>query len=266
MNAHLIRSQIQPPACSQPLPRLLVAAIALIQLLLPQPALAQNDEVKSPGVELQRLIDAYQKETQEFQKAFRAATTESEREALREKRPTTAATTERVCSLAKAHPKDPSIIEPLIWIAQRSDTGAETVSALKILFEHHRDNEKLASLCSLWADFGGEDAEPYLKMAIEKGSHPAVQASACLALGLFHKSDNLAEAEKWLARAQDEFGKVTLNGRTIAQRAEAELYEIRNLSVGREVPEIEGEDVNGERFKLSDYRGKVVLISFWGDW
>ncbi len=31
-------------------------------------------------------------------------------------------------------------------------------------------------------------------------------------------------------------------------------------------PDIEGQDVDGQKFKLSDYRGKVVLIDFWGDW
>lgn len=35
---------------------------------------------------------------------------------------------------------------------------------------------------------------------------------------------------------------------------------------GKAAPEIEGEDVEGKRFKLSDYRGKVVLLDFWGDW
>ena len=27
-----------------------------------------------------------------------------------------------------------------------------------------------------------------------------------------------------------------------------------------------GEDLNGVAFKLSDYRGKVVVLDFWGDW
>jgi hypothetical protein len=36
--------------------------------------------------------------------------------------------------------------------------------------------------------------------------------------------------------------------------------------VGQTVPEIEGEDIDGQRFKLSDYRGKVVVLDFWGNW
>ena len=35
---------------------------------------------------------------------------------------------------------------------------------------------------------------------------------------------------------------------------------------GRAAPEIEGQDLDGVRFKLSDYRGKVVVLDFWGNW
>jgi Tol biopolymer transport system component len=37
-------------------------------------------------------------------------------------------------------------------------------------------------------------------------------------------------------------------------------------AIGSVAPEIEGEDIDGEPFKLSDYRGKVVVLDFWGDW
>jgi hypothetical protein len=36
--------------------------------------------------------------------------------------------------------------------------------------------------------------------------------------------------------------------------------------VGSPAPEIEAEDLDGKNFKLSDYRGKVVLLDFWGHW
>jgi len=35
------------------------------------------------------------------------------------------------------------------------------------------------------------------------------------------------------------------------------------LAVGKEAQDIEGADQDGKRFKLSDYRGKVVLLYFW---
>lgn len=36
--------------------------------------------------------------------------------------------------------------------------------------------------------------------------------------------------------------------------------------VGQLAPEINGQDLDGVPFKLSDYRGKVVMLDFYGDW
>jgi peroxiredoxin len=50
---------------------------------------------------------------------------------------------------------------------------------------------------------------------------------------------------------------------TLADRA---LFEMRELVVGKPAPDIDGEDAEGQRFKLSDYRGKVVVLTFSGNW
>lgn len=77
----------------------------------------------------------------------------------------------------------------------------------------------------------------------------------------------LHEAEKLFERTISEYGDVkTSNGRTLADGAKATLFEMRYLVVGKTAPEIEGEDIDGKRFKLSDYRGKVVVLDFWGNW
>jgi cytochrome oxidase Cu insertion factor (SCO1/SenC/PrrC family) len=39
-----------------------------------------------------------------------------------------------------------------------------------------------------------------------------------------------------------------------------------DTSVGALAPEIAATDLDGVPFKLSDYRGKVVLLDFWGFW
>jgi hypothetical protein len=45
-----------------------------------------------------------------------------------------------------------------------------------------------------------------------------------------------------------------------------ELKLAASLSTGKPAPEIQGQDVDGAKFKLSEFRGKVVMIDFWGDW
>jgi hypothetical protein len=41
---------------------------------------------------------------------------------------------------------------------------------------------------------------------------------------------------------------------------------VAGFEVGNIAPEIDGEDVQGDVFRLSEYRGKVVVLDFWGDW
>ena len=48
--------------------------------------------------------------------------------------------------------------------------------------------------------------------------------------------------------------------------AENRLFALRNLQVGKMAPDIIGKDLDEIEFKLSDYRGKVVMLDFWGDW
>jgi hypothetical protein len=77
-----------------------------------------------------------------------------------------------------------------------------------------------------------------------------------------------AEAEALLKRAAQEFGDLPGPGGrgTIRKQAEDALFLLNHLSVGKVAPDIEGQDLDGKKFKLSDYRGKVVVIDFWAFW
>lgn len=54
--------------------------------------------------------------------------------------------------------------------------------------------------------------------------------------------------------------------KTFADRASAMLFELNNIVPGKPAPDIEGTDADGKSFRLSDYRGKVVLLTFSADW
>jgi thiol-disulfide isomerase/thioredoxin len=54
--------------------------------------------------------------------------------------------------------------------------------------------------------------------------------------------------------------------RPLAEIARSDLHELRRLSLGQVAPEIQGTDADGHVFKLSDYRGKVVVLTFSGNW
>ncbi len=71
-----------------------------------------------------------------------------------------------------------------------------------------------------------------------------------------------------MAAFASEFGAAEIPGRgtSYADWVKNTSYSLLNLKIGGIAPEIEAGDLDGVKFKLSDYRGKVVLLDFWGYW
>lgn len=102
----------------------------------------------------------------------------------------------------------------------------------------------------------------------ENRADPTVEA----ALKLENCPRFIAQATELYKKVQAEYADVPLVVRhgestrelgTLGDRAAQRLYALENLSIGAKAPEIEGLDLDGKPLKLSDSRGKVVLITFW---
>jgi hypothetical protein len=174
--------------------------------------------------------------------------------------------------LAEKNPKDPVAVDALAWVVQNAGGGSqEGKKALAILLSDHLDSKQLAGVCQMLRR-SGRDAEQNLRAILEKSPHPEVQAQACFALAQCLKDQaqrtkaSTAEAESLLERVAKEYPDVQVYGRKLETLAKGELFELRHLAIGKAAPEIEGEDIDGKKLKLSDYRGKVVLLDFWGNW
>ncbi len=124
---------------------------------------------------------------------------------------------------------------------------------------------------------GGTDGGATLKKIADTATSAKLKASATYGLGqnlaaqldaLGDKPEQIekvaAEAEKVFAQAIELFDKEKLAAQK--ETAEKELTSFRTLRVGKEAPDIKGADLDGKDFKLTDYRGKVVLLDFWGNW
>lgn len=76
------------------------------------------------------------------------------------------------------------------------------------------------------------------------------------------------EAEALFLRVVEEFGDIPHDDRlqhregTLADAARGHLYELQGLAIGSVAPEVEGEELDGRPFRLSDHRGKVVVLVF----
>jgi hypothetical protein len=175
--------------------------------------------------------------------------------------------------------------------------------AFALLQRDHIRSDRLGPLCTRISYGFCSEYEPFLRAVLEKNPRTEVRAQACLALAHFLNSRSLrldlvrnqpalatefadlygkeylegllrqdgaratGEAEALLERATRDYGDVKLpDGESVAEKAKPELFGIRYLTVGKVAPEIEGADQDGVRFKLSDYRGKVVLLDFWSEY
>jgi peroxiredoxin len=49
----------------------------------------------------------------------------------------------------------------------------------------------------------------------------------------------------------------------LGDKASKSLHALEHLSIGAEAPDIVGQDLNGQPQNLKDYRGRVVVLSFW---
>ncbi len=71
----------------------------------------------------------------------------------------------------------------------------------------------------------------------------------------------------YLSRIVKDYAEVRdPRGILLGPRADSALFELEHLQIGMVAPDIEAEDIGGTTFKLSDYRGKVVVLDFWGHW
>jgi hypothetical protein len=64
----------------------------------------------------------------------------------------------------------------------------------------------------------------------------------------------------------EKLGKEEGLNESLEKRVADLRYKVTHLVVGCEAPEIEGVDHDGKQFRLSEFRGKVVLLPFWGFW
>lgn len=171
---------------------------------------------------------------------------------------------------------DPDSPELLSWVVSRGAFYPVGQKAIDRLIEKYPDHTALENACLVMARSASMNAEATLKKILEKAKKPEIRAAASVALGqmLAAKLDRLGskpeEAEQVAGEAEKYFTMVINDTSEGAKRhkasAELELKVLRTLRVGKEAPEIAGADLDGKAFKLSDYRGKVVLLDFWGNW
>lgn len=237
--------------------------------------------VQDVAAKLDELVARWEKAHQEFQDAYRSAKTNDERKAAMDRQPKPADHLPGFIGLAESAPGTETAAKAWIWSVKLAAQGKDVQSlgvAFEALLRDHAASKDLAELANygrpIQDALGAEKAEALLREVVAKVTEPAVKGGFLYALASLIDESNPApgseraqEVRNLMESVAKDFANVKdPRGRSIGKRAEGWLFEKANLVVGKVAPEIEGSDLSGVAFKLSDYRGKVVLLDFWGNW
>lgn len=190
-------------------------------------------------------------------------------------KPSAAEYGKRFLALAQEKPGDDVALDALVWIIENDDTEEpfpKLDDVLNLIEKHHLASPRLKSVIPSLASSASILADALLEDLIEKGGDRAVRGAACffLANSRYERLEGkiLPEVEALLERVKKEYADIRLDDedKTLGAMADALLFEVKYLQPGQVAPEIEGTDVSGKRMKLSDQRGKVVMLVFWGSW
>jgi len=224
---------------------------------------------------------------------------EASREVLAKKR---VAFAPRYQALVKEHWGTEAALQASMWLmekAGRETRGEERTRTVgeftdSILAEY-AGSPGLWRLATYESLFSEEQLQRYFGELRETSPHPEVRAAAIFyparaelqrlrpirnlpRMPAFNFRSNgedhteLLEAvealEADLRFVMEEYPDVAVENSTFGVMADALLnpYTADDLAVGKPAPEIVGTDVDGREMRLSDFRGKVTVIDFWGDW
>lgn len=228
-----------------------------------------TDEKSERRQQYEKLKKEYDQKDAEFIKAVEAKTPPEEVAKLR---PSVDDFGKRFIELARENPADAVGCDSLVWVASHGKPGKDLDDAIGLIEKHHLRSAKLKEVV-LHLSYS-ESGTGLIAQLIEKGGTPEVRGLAsfysavqrygfyCLAT----KSDRkeLAAIERLLERVEKDYADVRVDqDRTIGQLAKGWLYQIKHLQPGMKAPEIEGNGIDGKKMKLSDFKGKVVLLVFW---
>jgi hypothetical protein len=177
---------------------------------------------------------------------------------------------------AEKEEKNPLSGDMLGWVVMNGGPFPIGQEAIDRLLEKYPNHPAIERICLVLNEIDSPKVVDILKPVFEKSKDKRVRATAALGLGKNFANqcdelgDNLAEADKLAAEAE-KYLTIVVNqygddNPALKVEADKGLKSLRKYRAGKIAPDIVANDLDGQEFKLSEYRGKVVLLDFWGHW
>lgn len=241
--------------------------------LLLSPALVAQQTGPPPahdyGAELKQLEEEFQKAQEEFYKNFHEDMSEQEISALLQDKSKNPALTysARFEDLAQRAKGTDAAVGAWIYVLQMDETGERSGPVLETLANDYIASPALTRVAEQlrygWYSVGADKAEAILKKMLEQSPHDGVRAASAFILAsiLMQQDGRDGDARQLLNLVKEKYPDTNYG-----KQADGFLFELDNLQIGKTAPDFTATDENGATFHLSDYRGKVVVLDFWGFW
>jgi len=243
---------------------------------------------------------------EDFRANYEAAKSDEERQVAFQARPKADEYAARFLAIARDAGKEAIGLESCGWVLERVQSPGVRDETYALILAHHVEKPKLGEVVrSVRQHHSTAGSERFLRAVLEKSPRHDVMGLATYSLanvliGLARLHEELAvpasmpegramygayygaetldeigtrdpqemrdEAGDLLEDVVADYPNVKGLHAPLGLIAENDLFELRNLQIGMTAPDIVGADVDGVAFKLSDYRGKVVVLDFWGFW
>jgi peroxiredoxin len=257
--------------------------LAITFLLAPDEPPRPPDDSSSARQQFQALVEEYEQGRRDFLAALRKGNTEAEAEkVIAEKRPDEAKYIAKFLEIARKEPTNPIAAKAATWILIHTPYEPDP-RAVEIIARHHIRSDAIGPMCQAIGFSTVRANGEVLRRIARENPNRDIRGAACLGLAqhlIFNCNRPLAvdrkadlpraismqaEAETLLGQAAYNYGNVNIGPMTVADAAKIMLSGIGRFGVGKPAAEVEGRDAEGRAFKLSDYRGKVV-VTFSGNW
>ena len=145
-----------------------------------------------------------------------------------------------------------------LQIGSLSKNPAMKAKAVALLKKNHLASEELGGALSVVAGAMGDQSGPFFKELMEKGANDKIKKAATLALIDDLEGRLLSADPKKSAAIRKELADLT--------KVAVKKYEAKDLFVGSKLPDLKSENLAGKEEKLSQYKGKVVVLDIWATW
>ena len=246
---------------------LLVGVVAAQEPVDPKPEAA-----RSVAERMQDLQDLQQKAVADWRAQIAEAQKAAKEGAGVQKampmRPDFGAVAEKALAYAKDYAGTDDAIDFLMMVVNLDQTKAKP--ALETLLTSHIDSPKLASMGRM-IPFLDRIVSP--EFATEaRGKLMKSKSIDVRGWALFathqetiekgdRDGDEYKDARAKLLAVADE-----VSDKGLASQIRSAIDDRELFGIGCTAPDIAGVDLDGVEFKLSDYKGKVIFLDFWGDW